>query len=74
MEHVHRLELKEIQWKGGTQTEDACLKGQEIFYASQEDKYAAERQFGKSYGKQQFWDPLPQLPQEKKRELHVIKQ
>lgn len=32
MEHVHRLKLKEIQWKKGTQTEDVCVKGQEIFY------------------------------------------
>lgn len=34
MEHVHRLKLKEIQWKRGTQTEDACVKGQKIFYGN----------------------------------------
>ena len=34
MEHVHRLKLKEIQWKRGTQTEDACVKDQEIFYGN----------------------------------------
>lgn len=33
-EHVHRLKPKESQWKGGTQTEDAHVKGQEIFYGN----------------------------------------
>lgn len=42
-------------------------------HASEEDKYAAERQWCKSYGKPQFWDPLPQLPQEKKTLIHVVK-
>lgn len=58
MENVHRLKQKEIQWKRGTQPEDACVKGQEIFYGNirtHRKTYAAERQFCKSYGKQQFW-------------------
>jgi len=77
-EHVHRLKLKEIQWKRGMQTEDTCVKGQEIFYGNIMPHRKTNMQLRgndvRVMGTSSFWDQLPQLPQEKKTVIRVMKQ